>query len=61
MRFARGHNPNGVGDVCLSKPKVALADSGNLALKDKTPLGFQTDASGKETGFPIHRKQRRTR
>ena len=40
MRCVKGRNPVGVGDVCLSKPKVALADSGNLGLKDRTPLGF---------------------
>jgi len=26
---------------CSSKPKVALADSGNLGLEDTTPLGLQ--------------------
>jgi len=54
MRYARGHNPVGVGDICLSKPKAALADSGNLGLEGRTPLGFQAHASGMKTNFPSH-------
>ena len=60
MRYARGHNPVGVGDICLSKPKVALADSGNLGLEGRTPLGFQAHASGMKTNFPSHRFKPKT-
>jgi len=34
------HNPNGVDGIFSPIPKVALADSGNLGLEDRTPLGF---------------------